>query len=481
MPNQKSTVFVSLVVSLSLISAGCGRSEPEPSGTRSAAAGGNEGVGRWKTWVLGSPAEVPVAPPPKDGSRAATQDSRELAKQSTGPTVEVRQQIRKWNTDPALRPWVELNLELVAARPKDPVNASRAYGYTSAAIYDAVVAAWHHKFRHNRAAPRRAGALLEPSPGPSYPSEHAAIAGAATRVLAYLFPERPAVLYDTMAEEAADSRVAAGVNYPSDVEAGLALGRAVADKVIARAKADGSDREWDGSRLEGPGLWAPPPGSTARPTQPLGGTWKTWVMTSGNQFRAPPPPEFGSPKFVEECRELIRMNQNLTDEQKRMATFWAGGEGTSLPPGVWNEVMLAYVSEHKLDTPRAARTFALLNIAQADAGSAAWDTKFTYWGPRPENAIRDLGLAPGWKPLLATPFFPAYVSGHSTYSGAAEKVMSFLFPKDTKLFHQKAEEAGISRLYGGIHFRSDNVEGLKMGRKIGDLVVEWAKQDGART
>jgi membrane-associated phospholipid phosphatase len=321
--------------------------------------------------------------------------------------------------------------------------------------------------------------LAQPGADPSYPSEHAAIAGAASRVLSYLFPERPPVLYDALAEEAADSRVFGGANFRSDVEAGLALGRAVADAVIAQARQDGSDRPWDGTRPRGRGYWEPPPGSTARPVQPLAGSWRTWVMSSGSQFRAPPPPAFGSPQFLEECRELVRMRQGLTEEQKRIATFWAGGEGTSLPPGVWNEVMLAYVREHRLNTPNAARTFALLNVAQADAGVAAWDTKYAYWNPRPENAIRDLGLDPNWQSFIATPFFPAYVSGHSTYSGAAETVMTYLFPQDADLFHAKAEEAGISRLYGGIHYRSDNVEGLKMGREIGKLVVARARQDGA--
>lgn len=463
-----------LLLCLALVAGACGPGGGSAPRTASRPQGERE-AGRWKTWVLSFPSEVAVPPPPRAGSAAARADLRELKQMAGQRTVEVKQQIEKWNTDPALKPWVDLNLELVAARPKDPVNASRGYGYTSAAIYDAVVAAWRYKYLYNRPAPTAVKAAVARGPDPSYPSEHAAIAGAASRVLAYLFPERPAVLYDTMAEEAADSRVAAGVNYPSDVEAGLALGRAVADKVIARAKADGSDRPWDGKRPHGRGFWEPPPGSTALPVQPLAGTWKTWVMSSGSQFRAPPPPEFGSQKYIEECMQLIHMQQNLTEDQKRMATFWAGGQGTSLPPGVWNEVMLAYVKEHRLSIPESARTFALLNVAQADAGIAAWDTKYTYWTPRPENAIRDLGLAPGWKPFIQTPFFPAYVSGHSTYSGAAQVVMSYLFPEDDKLFRQKAEEAGMSRLYGGIHFPSDNVEGLKMGRKIGELVVNWAK------
>lgn len=177
----------------------------------------------------------------------------------------------------------------------------------------------------------------------------------------------------------------------------------------------------------------------------------------------------------------MRIRKSLTPEQKRIASFWAGGQGTPLPAGVWNQVMLEYVPERGLSVPRQTRVFALLNAAMADAGVAAWDAKFTYWGPRPENAIRDLGLDRDWEPYLDTPFFPAYVSGHSTYSGAAGRVLAHLFPDDAELWRQKADEAGISRLYGGIHFRSDNVHGSRMGREIGRLTIQRAEQDGAQS
>ena len=123
--------------------------------------------------------------------------------------------------------------------------------------------------------------------------------------------------------------------------------------------------------------------------------------------------------------------------------------------------------------------FGLLNVAQADAGVASWDTKFAYWFPRPENGIRDLGLDRRWEPYLATPFFPAYVSGHATYSGAAGEVLAHLFPEDARLWRARAKEASSSRVYGGIHWPIDGVEGLKMGVDIGRLVVQRAERDGA--
>ncbi|MCA1693078.1 MAG: vanadium-dependent haloperoxidase, partial [Actinobacteria bacterium] len=138
-----------------------------------------------------------------------------------------------------------------------------------------------------------------------------------------------------------------------------------------------------------------------------------------------------------------------------------------------------YVANARMDTPRAARLFAALNTAQNDAALAVWDTKFTYWSPRPLNAIRDLGLDPNWSPLLNTPAFPGYVSGHSGYSATAAVVLSYFFPAEKAVFETKGQEAAESRLYGGIHIRSDNDRGADMGKKIGDLMVERLKKDGA--
>ena len=129
--------------------------------------------------------------------------------------------------------------------------------------------------------------------------------------------------------------------------------------------------------------------------------------------------------------------------------------------------------------PKATRVFALLNVAQADAGVAAWDTKYAYWFPRPENGIRDLGLDRRWKPYLATPFFPAYVSGHATYSAAAGEVLAHLFPADSTFWRARGRGAATSRVLGGIHWPIDGVEGRRIGLELGRLVVERAKRDGA--
>ncbi len=435
--------------------AGCGSSE---SGT--ASLGKESTAGTWRTWVLSSPAQVPVPPPPAPGS-AAAQRGRAGARP------------RGQSAEPVVQPWISRAMTLVSQREKNPPRASRAYALVSVAMYDAAVAAAYWKDRYKRTA---SGAKS----GPSYPSQAAAVAGAGSRLVAYAFPETTKAGLDAAADDAARSGVLAGESSPTDASAGLALGRAVADRVIAKAKTDGSTRVWNGKRPpHRPMYWDPPPGSIARPVEPLAGTWRTWVIRSGSQFRAPPPPAYGSPRFVKEARDLVRLKASLTAKQKQIASFWAGGQGTPLPPGIWNQVMLSYVGGKHLSVPSQTRVFALLNVAMADAGIGSWDTKYAYWSPRPENAIRDLGIDRTWRPYLATPFFPSYVSGHSTYSSAAGEILAHLFPEDAKLWRAKAREAGISRLYGGIHYSSDNVQGIRIGVAVGRMVVDHAKHDGA--
>jgi hypothetical protein len=447
-----------------------------------AAEGADAKAGTWKTYVLSSATEIKVPKPPTGDK--ADDEQAELTRLAGERNAQVDEKIKHWNQTPALKPWIDLNIELVAHGVKDPPLASRGYAYTTIAIYDAVVAAWHWKYEYDRTPPSAVTtSAASASATPSYPSEHAAIAGAASRVLEYLFPEQPVGIFDQLAQEAADSRVQAGLNFRSDVDAGLALGRAVADKVIARAKTDGAEKVWDGQRPagigRGPEFWEPPPGTITPPTQPLAGTWKTWILDSPSQFRAPPPFKYGTPEFLAEVREVMDVRAKLTPEQEAIAQFWAGGQGSALPPGIWNQVALVYVTGSNIDGPRAARLFAALNAAQNDAALAVWDTKFAYWTPRPMNAIRDLGLDPTWRSVLGTPTFPSYVSGHSGYSAAAAAVLSYFFPSEKDTFDAKAQEAAVSRLYGGIHYRSDNDQGAVVGKKVGDLMVERLKKDGA--
>jgi membrane-associated phospholipid phosphatase len=120
-----------------------------------------------------------------------------------------------------------------------------------------------------------------------------------------------------------------------------------------------------------------------------------------------------------------------------------------------------------------ARTFALLNMAMHDAAVSCWDTKFAYFNPRPSQ------LDPDIRTVIGLPNFPSYISGHSTYSAAAADVLSYIFPSAAATFDAMKEEAAISRLYAGIHYRSDIDVGKSVGRRVGDYTVRFALHDGA--
>ena len=169
-----------------------------------------------------------------------------------------------------------------------------------------------------------------------------------------------------------------------------------------------------------------------------------------------------------------------------MARFWADGEGTVTPPGHWNRIARSVAAEKKLELAERARLFALLNVAMADASIVCWDCKYRFDFWRPVTAIREVD--PTWVPLLPTPPFPAYTSGHSSFSGAAAAALVSFFGTDRVRFSSTsdglpdvtrsfdsfsaaAEEAGASRIYGGIHWAFDNTDGLACGREIGEDVA----------
>jgi hypothetical protein len=323
----------------------------------------------------------------------------------------------------AVTKWIGIELAEISAHRTNPARAARALALVSMAVRDAT------------GAPRRIRAP--------------AVAGAATTVLAYLFPDRAAYF-----EELAGGG-----------RSGLAVGRRIGARIIARARRDGSDAVWQGTVPLGPGLWVPTPPGFLPPLEPDAGTWRTWNISSGSRFRPGPPPTFGGRRYARELREVYDVSRTLTEEQKRIADYWSDGPGTVTPPGHWNLIALELIRAQRLSTRAAARVLAALNTTQVDAFIACWDAKFTYWSERPVTAIRR-ELDPGWLSYITTPPFPGYVSGHSTTSGAASEILAAYFPGQARRLRAWAEEAAVSRLYGGIHFRSDNEVGLALGRKI---------------
>ncbi len=413
-------------------------------------------AGQWKTWVIASGDAYRLPPPPD--AKTTQADYKTLLDLQRKRDPAAIQQIAYWNAGAPGYRWQTIIEQLYGGVPP---AWFRAKALVNVAIYEATIAAWNAKYTYRRARPSVQHTDLVPSfpnpDSPSYPCEHSVTAGAAAAVLAYLFPAK-ADSIQRLAEQAAQSRVLAGVAYPSDVKAGLELGQRVAQAVIVRAKADGADAAWNGERPAGPNTWA----DKRPPYSPMLGHCQPWVLTTGNQFRPGPPPD-----PAEEMKELKNFRRNPRSTYR--ALYWVSAN-------YWGEAVNLELFEHNLhlNPPRAARVYALVSIAAQDASIACFDTKYTYWAIRPNQYDTT------FVPLLGfTPPHPSYPSGHATISCAQATVLGYLFPADAPLLMQKAQEAAESRFEGGLHFRTDNVVGLEMGNKVGGEVIKRARQDGA--
>lgn len=417
-------------------------------------------AGAWKTWVIASGAQIQTTAPP--GAKATKEEVEELLSLQSQRSRSALDTVRYWDSGSPSYRWNEIALK-VATDSSASVVTERMMALVNVAIYDAMVAAWHSKFKYKRKRPTQVETKLAPvvavPQSPSYPSEHAVAAGAASAVLSYLFPDKARFLAER-AEECGRSRLIAGVQFRSDVDAGLRLGREVAAPVIERAKRDGSDAKWTGTVPTKPGMW-----NGTNPAMPEMATWKTWVLSSGSQLRPAAPPAFDAAAMAE-VKEAAK-----NPRAKREAFYWAI---TSLPR-YWNELASLKLFEYKLDRnpPAAARVYALLSTAYYDSLIACWDAKYAYWGARPFQFDSE------FKPLLTTPNFPGYPSGHAMLSGTAAAVLSHLFPTDAEFFNKQAEAAAASRLLGGVHFRVDNEVGLALGRAVAAVAIERARKDGS--
>ena len=386
-------------------------------------------------------------------------------------------------------------------RPRPPY-AARVLALVHTAMDDAFAAAVDSRRAHQNVRPRPAE--LEPRLRPvgdtdaatSYAPVQAAVAGAAEEMLSFLFTDRSSSYFARLATQAVRSRLSAGLNFPSDVTRARRLGRVIAARAIGRAQNDGAaNAGFAHPRRAGEGFWSPT--SPAFSDPPFGGavgTWMPWVLETPGELMevVPPPHAYGSEPFLRELNEVVDVQESLTVEQREKAYFWADGPGTSTPAGHWNEIALQLSQDYGLSPARTARLFALLNVAQADAAIATFDMKFYFWSIRPITAIwrlcddrtrlceehvaaADRDRAPfygSWHPLLETPSFPGYPSGHASFSGAAAEIIGTVIPDAASNVDSLAEEAAMSRLWGGIHFRSDDDAGLELGRAVGRAVID---------
>jgi membrane-associated phospholipid phosphatase len=207
---------------------------------------------------------------------------------------------------------------------------------------------------------------------------------------------------------------------------------------------------------------------------PFFGNVKPFLFDSATRvsLRPGPPPSTNSAQMKSETEEVYNYIKNPSRDQIRIVQFWADGAGTYTPAGHWDAIAAEDFIQKNLSEVRWARNFALLNMALMDAGIVCWDTKYYYFNPRPTQMNSNI------KTLTGIPNFPAYISGHSTFSGAASAILSYLIPENASKYNSMASEASLSRIIGGIHYRSDCAVGLDVGKSIGNYAVLRAQTDG---
>ena len=373
--------------------------------------------------------------------------------------------------------WNNVLLALIRDGNVDPPVATRAMAILHTAIEDAVDDCKRLKNSN----------ILKCSDA----TKNIAISYAAHRVLLNLFPAAVDCLNSAL-KRALD-------NFASATSAQVARGKRngiiAADRILNERSNDGSSDFVDYVFSNDAFAYQSDSPSFSRfPGLPNWAQVQPFAIEDATQYRQGPAPGFGTPDFEAAYVEVRDYGKNVstvrTFDQRRIAWFWADNGGTATPPGHWNVILQCIIRQQGItDTYKIATLFKLLGVAVADAGIVAWDHKYHYNTLRPVTAIRYREFNSDWFPLLGTPNHPEYVSGHSTFSGAASKVLALAFGTDNitfdtvsdgyvqhvrtfNSFSSAAKEAGKSRIYGGIHFDYSNVAGYNAGTAVANAVFE---------
>ena len=398
---------------------------------------------------------------------------------------------------PVMLQWYRLVLELVRHTPTySPPVASRAFAYLGVTGYEVIAA--DHPQMHTLAGQLNG---LTPLPAPPAGQDEAVVmhAALAQSVRAFFGNTGPSgqQAMDRM-DAALSDQIAKGLSGET-VARSEAYGRAIAQHIWLWSESDGGavvtnigfPRDYTLSKT--PGHWQPTSKIVQQqaPLLPGWGHNRPFAMPAGTTCALPPPPAYSedpASDFYKQAMEVYDATTHLTDDQKTIARFWSDDPMLSpTPPGHWVSLVLTLIRQDNLDGPHAADALARTGITVADAFIGCWSAKMQYDFIRPVTFIK-AHIDPTWEPLLITPPFPEYPSGHSTQSGAAATVLAAIFGQNYAFgdptheedgiaarhfdsFWAAAEEAAMSRLYGGIHFRAAIEQGLDQGKCIGAYTV----------
>jgi membrane-associated phospholipid phosphatase len=350
--------------------------------------------------------------------------------------------------------WQEQARALVRANAVSPIAAGRMFAALSVAQYRAIVAVDEHLSTEGALAAQGFG-----EGGRSrYEAHRGAVSGASVVVLSYLFPAAAAALEEQVQRDATLNK---GKEHPSFTRS-EGTGRAIGNAMIEHLENDGFALPFTGTIPVGPGFWIPAPGVPPGGAN-LGGV-TPYLVNSTSQFRSAPPPAFGSPAFEADLDEVLTIAQNRTPQQVTSALFWASAGAGSTPFGFWAEVAGDYIDDAALDERAATHVFALMHAAQLDAQLNCFEAKYHYFVIRPSQAEPLISL------VIALPNYPAYPSGHACISSSAADILKHFFPANSAELSSLVTEAGLSRIYAGIHYRFD----VTAAWVLGEAVAEWA-------
>ena len=350
-------------------------------------------------------------------------------------------------TAPSSPGWNAQTRALVVANNVTPLPQGRIYAAVAIAQYEAVMAiddADDDGVLPDNGIGAGGRSALEAHRG--------AVAGASAQVLTFFFPSSASTFEQRIVSE---GNAGPGNVHP-EFTRGLAIGRAVGNAMVDRLKTDGFTVPFTGTIPTGPGKWIP----NGPPAGPTFGGVKPYLLNAGNQFRPAPPPEFGSAAFLTDLAEIKNISQTRTQAQKDLANYW-----NPMAAGFYNETAAKYIAEKGLDERGATHTFALMHAAIMDALIGCWDAKYFYWFIRPPQAD------PSITTVFAMPNHPSYPSGHSCVSASAATVLGHLFPDHASELNGYVTDAGLSRMYAGIHYRFDITAGQNLGRQVAGWAI----------
>lgn len=399
-----------------------------------------------------------------------SKDLAQLKDDIQGSTSENTMLLRKWHSEPVLR-WNEETRAWVIYYMYDPEIASRIYALVSVSQQRTLDEMNRLNIDYEVRKPNKIDKSITSLDPGCEPFECAALLGATETVLIHLFPGSVDAIADSVME-ARNSLYLSGTILPSDLDAAEEFGRRIAGELIGERLNDGSaDAKNVNALPEGAGIWKPDP-FRVRPEMPGWGKVRPWLLDSVEKFRAPPPPEFGSPEFEAALKDVRQTMTTNTAVELNLALFWADKRGTYTPPGHWNAIAADIIKEQELSDREASHVFAALNMAMMDAGIVCWESKYHYMVVRPWQ------VDPAITTLVGYPNHPSYPSGHSCFSWAAAEILSYFFPNEREALLEMADEASVSRVYGRIHYPFDIVAGKEIGIQVAQVMQAFAISQG---